>query len=115
MSFNRYFKRSEFACKCGCGFDTVDYDLVKVLTVVREHFASPVTINSASRCESHNESVGGAKGSQHRLGRAADITVKGVLPIDVYNFINGHAPYSLGVGSYNSFTHIDTRLTKARW
>ncbi|EAS4214514.1 serine/threonine protein kinase, partial [Salmonella enterica] len=24
---SKYFKRSEFACKCGCGQDTVDAEL----------------------------------------------------------------------------------------
>jgi len=26
-----YFKRGEFVCSCGCGFDTVDVDLLPVL------------------------------------------------------------------------------------
>ena len=73
---NKYFKRSEFACKCGCGFAPVDNELLEVLSIVRVRFKSPVTINSACRCEAHNESVGGADGSKHKLGIAADIDIK---------------------------------------
>lgn len=112
---NKYFSRDEFTCKCGCGFNTVDFELVQVLTTVREHFDRPVIINSSCRCEIHNTMVGGGKKSQHLLGRAADIVVKGVDPIEVHSFLNGHAPESYGLGKYNSFTHIDTRSTKARW
>ena len=61
---SKYFKRAEFACKCGCGMDTVDYELVNILDKVREHFGTPVVINSACRCEAHNASVGGAANSK---------------------------------------------------
>lgn len=112
---NKFFKRSEFACKCKCGFSVVDVDLLNVLTMVREYFNSPVTINSACRCESHNKSVGGADGSKHKLGIAADIAVKGVKPSDVYECLCAAFPDKYGIGNYNSFTHIDIRDKKARW
>jgi len=70
------FNRSEFACKCGCGFSTVDVDLIKVLEVVRRRFGKPITINSACRCEDHNKNIGGSYGSKHKQGIAADIVVK---------------------------------------
>jgi len=33
-----WFNRAEFACNCGCGFDTVDSDTLTVLEEVREYF-----------------------------------------------------------------------------
>ena len=81
------FKRSEFACKCGCGFDTVDAELVQVLEVVRFKYNSPVHITSGCRCDTHNKKVGGSDGSKHKLGIAADIVVEGVPPVDVYRFL----------------------------
>lgn len=27
----KYFKRNEFECKCGCSFDTVDFELAEVM------------------------------------------------------------------------------------
>lgn len=110
-----YFKREEFACKCGCGFDTVDTELLDILDDVREYFNAPVTINSACRCEKHNEEVGGSKGSQHKLGRAADIVVRGKTPEEVHDYLDSKYPDSYGLGRYSTFTHIDSRDNKARW
>ena len=104
------FTRREFACKCGCGFDTVDYSLIKVLGIVREHFGVPVTVTSGARCLAHNESVGGVSTSQHTKGRAADIVVRGVDPAVVAGYVKGRFP-SASIGTYDTFTHIDTRST----
>lgn len=112
---SNYFSRSEFACKCGCGFAAVDKELLSVLEVVRITFNSPVTINSACRCDKHNKSVGGADGSKHKLGIAADIVVKGVSPDDVHKLLIESYPSQYGIGKYNSFTHIDVRQGAARW
>lgn len=111
----RYFKREEFACKCGCGYDTVDYELMKVLIEVRTYFGEPVIINSACRCVDHNKAVGGKPNSQHLFARAADIRVLGIEPNLVYNYINNTYPDQYGLGNYSKFTHIDTRNYKARW
>lgn len=111
---SKNFSRSEFACKCGCGFDTVDTELLEILEKVRTHFGKPVTINSACRCENHNESIGGGKNSQHKFGRAADIVVKGIQPSQVVEFIESAYP-DCGLGIYPTFTHIDSRGIKARW
>ena len=115
MSISPYFDRSEFACSCGCGFDTVDAELIEVLTVLRKHFDAPVNINSSARCETHNSHIGGSPRSQHKRGRAADIVVKGATPGDVYTYLDTLYPSQFGIGKYNSFTHIDTRGIKARW
>ena len=112
---NKYFKRSEFACRCGCGTSTVDAELLQVITDVREHFGSPVVINSGHRCAKHNANVGGAKNSVHLTGKAADIRVKGVDPSQVAFYLEQKYPGGYGIGRYNSFTHIDVREGKARW
>lgn len=109
------FSRKEFACKCGCGFDTVDVDLLAVVETVRYKFKQPVTINSASRCDEYNQSIGGADKSKHKRGIAADIVVKGVNPDEVYKYLDEMYPHTYGIGKYNSFTHIDVRKDKARW
>ncbi|MBX2848974.1 MAG: peptidase M15 [Acidiferrobacterales bacterium] len=112
---SKHFSRSEFACKCGCGFATVDVKLLYILEVVREHFGKPVIINSACRCESHNAKIGGAKGSKHKEGIAADIVVKGVSPDDVHKFLSDHLGGQYGLGKYETFTHVDSRVSPARW
>jgi uncharacterized protein YcbK (DUF882 family) len=115
MQLNEYFRREEFACKCGCGFDTVDCNLLLILTSVRKHFNSPVIINSGCRCEKHNKKVGGTDNSTHKTGRAVDIRVKDVPPPTVYDFLCKSFPTSCGFGLYDSWVHVDSRDLKARW
>lgn len=112
---SKHFDRSEFACKCGCGFDTVDVGLIDVLEKVRTYFDVPVIINSACRCDSHNRNEGGSDQSQHKLGRAADIVVNLVDSSIVQEFLMSEYPDSLGIGCYDTFTHIDSRNGKGRW
>lgn len=112
---NKYFTRQEFKCKCGCGFDAVDKELLDVLTDVRKHFRKPVNINCACRCSEHNAEVGGKPKSQHLFGKAADIVVKNTDPHKVYSYLYDKYPNKYGIGSYNTFTHIDVRKQKARW
>lgn len=110
-----HFSRSEFACRCGCGFDTVDVQLIEALEAVRQHFGVPVVISSGCRCDAHNAVVGGSQNSQHRFGRAADFNVRRVAPADVADYLEQTFPNSLGIGRYTHFTHVDTRNSLARW
>jgi uncharacterized protein YcbK (DUF882 family) len=108
-----HFNRSEFACKCGCGFDTVDTLLLEALESIRNEFEKPITVTSGCRCASHNFDVGGKPSSQHKNGRAADIKVSSVLPRVVADFAED---LGMSVGRYNTFTHIDSRSgPSARW
>ena len=110
-----HFSRSEFACSCGCGYNTVDTELLTIMEVVRQHFDAPVKITSGCRCLTRNAEVGGSKHSQHLIGRAADIQVGGVEPGEVADYIDNMWPDKLGLGKYGVFVHVDSRSTKARW
>jgi len=112
---SKHFYRTEFACNCGCGQDTIDAELITVLERVREHFNKPIVINSGNRCKAYNESIGGSKNSQHTKSRAADTVVKGVDPDKVQKQLDEWYPGRYGIGSYNTFTHIDTRGYRVRW
>jgi uncharacterized protein YcbK (DUF882 family) len=114
-TLSKNFDRSEFECGCGCGYNTVDHELVVILEKLREHWGQPITVTSGARCEQHNANEGGGLNSQHLLGRAADIQVKDKTPHQVYVLLNEWYPYHYGMGSYDSFTHIDTRSNRARW
>lgn len=116
-----HFSRSEFRCK-GCTrlnpcpfspVDTVDAALITVLEQVRTHFGKPVRVNSGSRCLPHNSSIGGSSQSQHLRHKAADITVAGVEPQAVYDFLD--PAHQGGLGLYETFVHIDVREDKVRW
>ena len=109
------FKSTEFDCKCGknCGDTLIDAYLVVILQRIRNHFARPVIINSGYRCIAHNKAVGGSKSSRHTRGQAADIVVKGVSPRKVAQYAESIGV--LGIGLYDTFTHIDTRQNKYYW
>jgi len=110
---SKNFNRSEFACQCHCGMDTVDAVLLEILQSIRDEFG-PVVITSANRCEAHNDKEGGSKNSQHLKSRAADIKVHSASPDEVAAFVGEKYP-NTGVGVYSTFTHIDSRGVRARW
>lgn len=113
---SKNFNRTEFACKCGCSYDTVDAELLHVLQDIRDHFGVPVVIQSACRCAKHNEKVGGSKNSQHLYGRAADIHLKGGYFSELVSYVHQKHKGKYGIGTYSGWIHIDTRSGKAaRW
>ena len=116
------FKVRELRCRDGSDTVMVDETLTVVLQCIREHFGKPVTITSGYRTAAHNAAVGGAKSSQHLLGRAADIRVQGVSVEDVAAYAESLMPDWGGVGRYpakagraTGWVHVDTRADKARW
>lgn len=112
---SKHFSRREFMCHCGCGFATVDVELISVLEDLRVHFDSPILITSGCRCASHNRRVGGAPDSEHLRGTAADIKVDGVASHTVYDYLSTKYPGRYGLGRYPTWTHVDVRLRAARW
>ena len=116
------FSVREFRCKDGSDTILVDEALTVLLQAIREHFGKAVTITSGYRTAAHNAAVGGAKSSQHLLGRAADIQVQGVSVEDVAAYAERLMPTWGGVGRYpvkagraKGWVHVDTRANKSRW
>ena len=114
------FDSNEFDCqgKGCCSQTIINPDLVKYLQQIRDHFKAPITLTSAYRCETHNRNVGGATGSRHSKGDAADIVVKGHAPAEVAKYaesigIKGIGLYETAADGY--FVHIDTRTAKSFW
>ena len=106
------FHLSEYACKCNkCDEVMVDMDHIAKLQQLRHDLGSSITITSAYRCTEHNANVGGVKNSQHVKGTATDIQVSGMDPSEVQDSCEKFD----GLGRYDTFTHIDSRGSKARW
>jgi hypothetical protein len=117
-NFNSYEFRCGLGRGCSCSTILIDDKLVECLQQIRDHFGKPVTITSAYRCPSYNKSIGGATGSYHSKGMAADIQVKGVTPREVAKYAESIG--IKGVGLYETdkdghFVHIDTRTNKYFW
>lgn len=117
------FNISEFQCKCGCEMpEDVYLNVVKLanqLQTLRDVIGKPIKINSSYRCVEHNKKIKGSVNSQHILGKAADIKVKGYSTKNLASLIEeliygGHILQG-GLGVYNTFVHYDIRKTKARW
>ena len=116
------FRVREFRCRDGSDTIMIDQTLAVLLQAIREHFNKPITITSGYRTAAHNKSVGGAKSSQHLLGKAADIQVAGVSVEDVAAYAESLMPDWGGVGRYpvkagrtKGWVHVDTRAKKSRW
>ncbi len=106
------FIAKEFDCSCGkCTETLINLDHVAKLQKLREDLGTSIHINSAYRCPEHNKAVGGEKNSMHMKGHATDIVVDGMTPLEVQDACESFD----GLGRYDSFTHIDSRGTRARW
>jgi uncharacterized protein YcbK (DUF882 family) len=106
MKMTRYFKLSEFACRCGCGLEEVDTKLISSLELMREVYARPIRITSGVRCPAHNRAVGGAPTSVHLEGLAADLAVRDSL--ERYLLVDlAIAAGFRRIGVAKSFIHID--------
>tara|TARA_R110002050_G_scaffold260711_3_gene400478 strand:+ start:10811 stop:11188 length:378 start_codon:yes stop_codon:yes gene_type:complete len=125
MKISKNFSKEEFDCSCGCEMSGEVLEnitkLVDELEVLREHSNSSIIVNSGYRCDKYNKRIGGAKRSQHKLGNASDIVVKGVEPSETHQLIEQLIDKKLmsegGLGSYNNFTHYDIGYNnrKRRW
>ena len=120
------FSKSEFDCSDGSEMNIAIYhNMVKVanqLQILRNYIGKPITINSGYRSQEYNASIkGSSKKSQHVMGRAADIVVKGMTPVEVTEVIerlisNGDMLQGgLGLYEKKGFVHYDIRGTKVRW
>ena len=103
---SEHFSRSEFACRCGCGFDAVSPELIHLLESIREEYGKPMRITSGCRCPDYNASVGGVSNSAHTRGSAADIAVNGGLDrrklVDCAVML-----WASGIGVAKTFIHCD--------
>ena len=101
----RNFKESEFACKCGCGYNVINPQLVMALDMARKEAKVPFTISSGCRCKNHNATVGGVDDSAHVRGHAADIVVQGSA--HRMAVLRALLRYFDRVGVDKNFIHVD--------
>lgn len=123
MKLTNNFNLKEFDCKDGSEMPDDVLENVKLLAIqlqkIRDYTNLPITINSAYRSPKYNKKIGGAKNSQHLYGKAADIVIKGMNPLKVYDLLEHLNDTEVikigGLGKYNTFTHVDIRDNTARW
>ena len=123
MKLTDNFSKHEFESKDGVDMPKRVLNNIKKLAIqlqiIREYTGLPITINSGYRSPEHNRSIGGSKGSQHKLGKAADIVIEGLSADTVYELVEDLIKKDIlnikGLGKYDTFTHVDIRDKKARW
>lgn len=109
---SKHFKAKEFQCKDGSEYLLICKELVTILETIREHFKTPIIINSGYRTPSWNNRVNGAPNSMHCKGMAADIVVKGHSSKEVAEYASelmDSLESKGGVIRYKNFVHIDVR------
>lgn len=112
VQLSKNFHLSEVECHCThCDETLINLDHIVKLQQLREDLNASIKITSGYRCPAHNAAIGGAKNSQHKKGNATDIQVSGMSPNEVQDACEGFD----GLGRYDTFTHIDSRGTPARW
>ena len=117
------FDLKEFNCKDGsetpAGLIPNLQELANNLQILRDFLGTSLHINSGYRSHAYNKKIGGAKFSQHLLGKAADISSNKFTPEQIHaailQLISEGKIHNGGLGIYNSFCHYDIRDTPARW
>lgn len=122
--------RHELKCKCcNCEFTILDHEqIIEIVQSACDYFAEKynvervkLIITSAARCNAHNKAIGSNDNSMHT--RACAIDHKIFLPDgsqittqEVADYYDEHVSMGdMGIGVYDTFTHIDDRSEKARW
>lgn len=112
----RYFKLSEFACKCGrkeCDATPMKDEFLLALDELRDMWGMPMVVTSGQRCKWHNKKEGGALRSQHLYGNAADISVPKSKQKEFVKLARLAGFNGIGWGS--TFVHVDMRKVPAEW
>ena len=126
MRLTKNFSLHEFECHDGSETpQEIIYNLQKLaiqLQVLRDFLGKPITINSGYRSPEYNASIkGSVKNSQHTLGKASDIVVKGYTPHQLSNVIEDLIArgdmLQGGLGVYKTFIHYDIGYNgkRRRW
>ena len=114
--------RKEVACKCGCGFNTADYETVVAVQDACDYFAKMLKvdkvvarINSWCRCVKHNKDEKGKPNSWHLKGRALDFSIDNVTAAALYDYLDKKYKGKYCVGLYDNRVHFDTREIEYRY
>jgi hypothetical protein len=118
----RHFKPEEFACKCGCGLNNPNPQVIYDVDACRERLGLPLTITSGCRCSKHDAdpAVGGTGHGPHTPSPAngecdaVDIAaVADTLKFRILEFF-----FKLGyvrLESSNLHVHVDRAQYRLPW
>jgi zinc D-Ala-D-Ala carboxypeptidase len=106
----RYFKLSDFACKCGCGENLIDTAFVEELDELRHLLGFPLVISSGYRCQKHNAEVSTTgENGPHTKGRAVDFIIDRERAYKLVKFamVRGFTGIGVSQRGAHRFIHLD--------
>ncbi len=103
----KWFKKSEFRCRCGCGSDEMNETLIRVAERMRNNYNRPVTVTSGRRCTKHNANVGGVSNSRHLSGKAMDFCVVGKTAKQVLDYVQKQPEIRYAYAIDGTYVHMD--------
>lgn len=103
----KYFNKSEFECKCGCGTNNMQEGIVVVLDETRAYFNASITVSSGCRCATHNAKVGGVSNSRHMKGKAVDFRVMGKSATEVLKYLKTRKDVRYCYAINANYVHAD--------
>lgn len=106
---SEHFKLKEFACPDGTDTVIVSEELIDMLEKLRAYGGFTITVNSGYRTAAYNKKIGGATGSKHTLGQAADIRVykgKNLIDVRLVSCLCQTLGFN-GIGAMNTAVHVD--------
>ncbi|WP_199097275.1 D-Ala-D-Ala carboxypeptidase family metallohydrolase [Dyella sp. ASV21] len=87
----------------GCLRDLVSH----VLDPLRERLGKAILVSSGYRSKALNVAIGGASNSQHCVGQAADINVKGMTPAELASAIRKfNLPFDQLIEEFGQWVHV---------
>lgn len=108
----KYFKASEFACKCGGKYcdgapAVMRHKLLVVADRVREHFGAAAIVSSGLRCKTHNANEGGVSNSRHMYGKAMDFRVLGTSADTLLAYVKAQPEIRYAYKIDSNYVHMD--------
>jgi len=107
FQLTQHFNLREFQCH-HCGTVKLDPAVVIKLQAMRTELGCPLYVLSGYRCPTYNTQIGGAKGSYHMLGQAADVTDYKHSPDELAALGKKHGFTGIGRYYQSNFVHLDT-------
>lgn len=105
----QFFTLDEFRCPC-CGLVDMSDEFITKLDNFRRDAGFAFHVSSGYRCHNHNQAIGGAPNSAHRLGRAADLSVDGKQTSQLMNMgFEKYGFYGVGISQKRQLRmlHLD--------
>tara|TARA_R110000796_G_scaffold113152_1_gene224931 strand:+ start:1812 stop:2210 length:399 start_codon:yes stop_codon:yes gene_type:complete len=117
------FDSQEFDSKCGAmvpsSFRGNVLILAHQLQIMRRFWGLPIAVHSGFRSYAHNKEVKGGKHSYHLLGKAADVSIDGITPLQLFRAFKFAMDYGIikkgGLAVYSWGIHYDTRGDFVTW